>query len=668
LKDRILVEQSVHIKYAINSFFLDDFIPIFFYGSVSTFIQLDSLASTKHQIAAYNWLGDNNFVTELDSFLTNARSYLSSGDLINCARQVKIFQQKVDEEYRDSLDGDNKRVTIEGWKFLYYNAQYLLARLPSVPIQFVLTTSSGGNGSVAAAPSSVYYDSGSVVQLTATPTMGYSFSSWSGNASGSINPLSVTMSANKNITGTFTITQYSITPTVGANGAMSPSTVVTLNYGGSQTFTITPNSCYHVDSVIVDGINQGAPASYTFSNIAASHTIRTVYKINTNIITASAGTGGTISPSGSVIVNCGANLTFTISPNSSYRILDVLVDGSSVGAVTSYTFTNVIAAHSISASFKKTAQITVQTAPSGKTFTVDGSNYSTAQSFTWDSASTHSVATTMPQSVGTGAQYIWTSWSDGGALSHNITAMNNQTLTANFKKQYQDTVTTSIAGLSFSVDGTSYTTTQVAWWDSGSVHTIATTFTQSGATGVQYLWSNWNDGGILSHSVTIGTSRSYQANFITQYLLTPAVSPASSGTTSPSSPTYYNSGSNVSLSATYACNKQFSSWSGDASGSSNPVTVTMNAPKNVTANFIAGTTYTLTLTQAGSGTVTKNPNLSCYASGSTVQLTATPASGYQFQNWSGGVTGTANPITVTMNGNKTVKATFFLIGNSPIKN
>jgi subtilisin-like proprotein convertase family protein len=68
-------------------------------------------------------------------------------------------------------------------------------------------------------------------------------------------------------------------------------------------------------------------------------------------IVASAGTGGTISPSGNVIVPNGANQMFTITPDACYSIADVLVDGSSVGAVTSYTFFNVTTGHTISASF-----------------------------------------------------------------------------------------------------------------------------------------------------------------------------------------------------------------------------------------------------------------------------------------------------------------------------
>ena len=86
--------------------------------------------------------------------------------------------------------------------------------------------------------------------------------------------------------------------------------------------------------------------------------INTPASLNSNvgkIINASAGAGGSITPSGApsgaVSVSCGANQTFTITPNQGYHLLDVLVDGVSVGAVTTYTFTNVLANHTIAASF-----------------------------------------------------------------------------------------------------------------------------------------------------------------------------------------------------------------------------------------------------------------------------------------------------------------------------
>ena len=68
-------------------------------------------------------------------------------------------------------------------------------------------------------------------------------------------------------------------------------------------------------------------------------------------ITATAGAGGAIAPSGAVLVADGASQTFTIVPDAGYHITVVLVDGVSQGAVPTYTFNNVVAAHTISASF-----------------------------------------------------------------------------------------------------------------------------------------------------------------------------------------------------------------------------------------------------------------------------------------------------------------------------
>ena len=75
------------------------------------------------------------------------------------------------------------------------------------------------------------------------------------------------------------------------------------------------------------------------------------FNLKTYTITASAGTGGSISPSGGVNVQSGANQTFTITPNTGYKIADVTVDGVSQGAITSYTFSAVNANHTIVASF-----------------------------------------------------------------------------------------------------------------------------------------------------------------------------------------------------------------------------------------------------------------------------------------------------------------------------
>ncbi|MCK9414583.1 MAG: right-handed parallel beta-helix repeat-containing protein [Prolixibacteraceae bacterium] len=128
----------------------------------------------------------------------------------------------------------------------------------------------------------------------------------------------------------------------------------------------------------------------------------------------------------------------------------------------------------------------------------------------------------------------------------------------------------------------------------------------------------------------------------------------------------YKSGASVQLTATPNQGYTFSSWSGDAIGSANPLTIAMNSDKNITANFTAIiNTYTLNVT-ATNGIVAKDQNLTTYNGGTNVLLTVTPNPGYIFASWGGDATGTANPLTVTMNGNKNITANFTAINGQVV--
>ncbi len=83
----------------------------------------------------------------------------------------------------------------------------------------------------------------------------------------------------------------------------------------------------------------------------------------------------------------------------------------------------------------------------------------------------------------------------------------------------------------------------------------------------------------------------------------------------------------------------------------------MSANRTVTATFVQQT-YTLTVNVTGSGSVSKAPDQAQYGSGAVVQLTAVPAAGWVFSGWSGDLTGSTNPASITMSANRTVTATF----------
>ncbi len=151
------------------------------------------------------------------------------------------------------------------------------------------------------------------------------------------------------------VSTFTLTATAGANGSISPGTV-TVNSGGSQTFTMVPATSYHVADVVVDGSSVGARSTFTFSNVNQDHTISANFAPDaadpdTYTITATGGANGTISPSGAVHVDSGASQSFIIAADSGYTIVDLMVDGVSQPIANSYTFRNVTAAHTISVSF-----------------------------------------------------------------------------------------------------------------------------------------------------------------------------------------------------------------------------------------------------------------------------------------------------------------------------
>jgi len=169
------------------------------------------------------------------------------------------------------------------------------------------------------------------------------------------------VTANHTIDATFAIDTYTITASSGANGSVAPPGVTTVPYNGSQAYTITPNTGYHIVDVLVDAVSVGPVSNYTFNNVTANHTISATFAINTFSIVATSGPNGSIAPPGTTTVNYGDSQSYTITPNSGYSVTDVKVDGVSVGAVTNYTFNNVQADHTIDAQFGNSPVVNIDT-------------------------------------------------------------------------------------------------------------------------------------------------------------------------------------------------------------------------------------------------------------------------------------------------------------------
>jgi len=121
----------------------------------------------------------------------------------------------------------------------------------------------------------------------------------------------------------------------GPHGSISPSGSVSVQSGGTQSFTITPDAGYVIASVLVDSTDVGPVTSYTFTHVTRNHTIAASF--STPTILASAGPHGSIDPSGTVTVPSGGRRRSTITPDQGYAIGSVVVDGVDVGRVASYS-------------------------------------------------------------------------------------------------------------------------------------------------------------------------------------------------------------------------------------------------------------------------------------------------------------------------------------------
>ena len=146
-----------------------------------------------------------------------------------------------------------------------------------------------------------------------------------------------------------------------------------------------------------------------------------------------------------------------------------------------------------------------------------------------------------------------------------------------------------------------------------------------------------------------------QAGAQLQYQLT--IEAGGGGTTTPAPGTYtYANGSSVSVTAIPNTNYRFDKWTGDGSGSNNPIAIVMDRNKAIKANFLRQ--YHLTIAAGTGGTTNPAPGDQLVDSGTVVSVTALPNTNYRFLNWSGSVTGTSNPVNVTMDADKAVTANF----------
>lgn len=246
-----------------------------------------------------------------------------------------------------------------------------------VPQTFSVTATAGANGTISPAGVASYFY-GQNAEYTVAAALGYYIASvtvdgQTTNYTQDDNMTAYTytfgnINANHTIAVTFAQKTYTVTVNAGAHGDITPGTS-DFAWGTTPTFTITPAAGYGIVDVTVDGQSQGAIISYTFPALTANHTIAATFSAYQYTIAATAGNGGTITPAGNTTVAYNGTQNYTITANTGYHVSDVVVDGASVGAVNTYSFTNVTADHAIYAAFELNQYTVTVNAPAHGTIT-----------------------------------------------------------------------------------------------------------------------------------------------------------------------------------------------------------------------------------------------------------------------------------------------------------
>jgi uncharacterized repeat protein (TIGR02543 family) len=313
-----------------------------------------------------------------------------------------------------------------------------------------------------------------------------------------------------------------------------------------------------------------------------------------------------------------------------------------------------------------TVSITVTSSPTGPGYvTVDGSQVTTPYTLSWTVGSTHTLSAQSLVTCGSGCQYEWQNWSNGGSQSQTITVPSTPTTyTATFQQQYQLTMQVNPSGAATATPAIGQ-----SWQNAGASVSIQATPISG------YTFQSWSGVGSGSYSGTSNLASATMSGAITETAnMYPPTSimvtsnPTGSGyvsvdgspITTPQSYTW-NPGTTHTLAASSpvgcgsGCQYVWQSWI-DNGAQSHTITVLNNS---TTYAAIFQQQYSLTVS-AGSGGVTTPSGTSWQNVGQQVSVSETPSSGYTFTGWilDGQNAGTQSPISVTMDQAHSLAANF----------
>jgi hypothetical protein len=563
-----------------------------------------------------------------------------------------------------------------------------------------LTVSVTGSGSVSKSPDKTEYDHNESVTLTPNPGTDYQFDHWEDDLTGSDNPGSITMDGDKSVTAVFTeIAETVSTPSAPSGPANKKGTVgevLTYNTGGAVS-NLGHTVEYRFDWGDGNFSTWGsASRSYTYNNVG-SYSVKAQARCATHTAVVSAWSSGTaldisghmltlsVTGSGSVSkspdkteYDHNESVTLTPNPGTDYQFdhwENDLTGSDNPGSITMDGDKSVTAVFTL---IPET--VSTPLTPSGPYSGIVGQSLS---------YSTGGAVSNLGHTV----EYRF-DWGDGnfstwGSASRSYTynTVGSYSVKAQARcathtavvSAWSSGITVNVSGHTLSISVTGSGTVSKSPDKTGYDHNESVTLTPN--PGTDYQFDHWEDdltGSDNPGSITMDGDKSVTAVFteIPETVSTPTTPTGPTTGVVGSSLSYSTGGSVSNLGHTVEYqfdwgDGNFSTW-GSASRSYTYTDVGSYSVKaqarcathtTVVSAWSSGITvdvsgHSLTVSVTGTGSVTRIPDKAEYNHNESVSLIPNPGSGYEFDHWEGGLTGSANPGVLTMNGDKNVTAVF----------
>jgi polygalacturonase len=684
-----------------------------------------SLTATLTTLTAGDWVVD-----------AMAGGYGSSGSMVVDSGQTKLYNLQSAAGSKTTAGSNGGEISAGsyelvptpgsvtmGWTATVSRATYAMAAFAPAPTaNYTVTTAASptGGGSVTLNPSGGSYASGSNVQVTAVPAVGYTFSNFTGDLTGTTNPQMLAVNGNKSVTANFTASLCTLSKSVIGSGSITLSPTAANNAyvcGTPVTVTGVPAGGYSFGEFT--GALTGATNGQTLTvNTSTSVTATFVQGTACHLTESVTGSGTvSVSPSGDVF-SCGTNLTVTANPAQYYSLTGF--SGAITGTVNPQNFT-INADSSIAAAFAQTS-FPINTTIVGPG-TVTASPPDTGNGY---AANTQVSLTATPNA---GANFIGFSGDLTGTTNpQTLTVTGTRNVTATFAAQVITQDAVSHASSTGAAGTLSWTHTigsgvnramVIAVGEADSVaspdqYATVTSVTFNGiyATPIPGSMVYGGTSGMVQSQLfyLLDSELPAAGTYTVQVNLTGTIGGISAGAVSlagvsqgpPEAVTTNKNTSGANLISTSITTLTNNAWVVDVLEDGDTATLTANTGQTLQwqaeaalgtagssteavatagpvslgwsananrlvqslaafppATSIVPATYTLTTSAAGgSGTVSANPGLTNYPTGTGVLLTATPATGFAFAGWTGDYASSANPLPITMTANHTVVANF----------